>query len=320
MVDRTYCVVPSTAPHGTTRALKRWCADNEIELVKEERREDRRSSAARRSDDSRPSGRRVERRKVVNTHGRRVGERRATLVPVEGPALPSRRLRSRADSFQVMAALATPPEHLEDLDTARLAIRIQSGEKQLFEQIYERYFDRVYGYTRAFAPYAPEEALQDAFLDLHDGIASWDPSEQSFRTWMCSSMYRWLHGHALAAERLEHARPQAASEARASTERSVPEWVTDADLLVLMSRLPLVEREVMMLRYLWALGTSQIAAVIDEPAATVAELHVAAVASLDARLMGLAPRREAPSVRLAMIRRARSGRVLQSRRLALMPG
>ena len=133
-------------------------------------------------------------------------------------------------------------------------------------------------------------------------------------------MFRWLHGHALAAERLEDARPGAVGEPRPVGERSVPEWVTDADLLVLMSRLRLEEREVMMLRYLWSLTTAQIAEVIEEPPHAVAELQRAGAASLDARIVGLAPAREAPSVRLAMIRRARSGRVLQSRRLALMPG
>ena len=184
MAERTFCVVPRDASHGTSRALKRWCAEKEIEFVKERRQGERRVAQSRRSDDSRPSGRRVERRKIVNSFGRRVGERRATLVPVDAPAVPPRRVRSKAGSHQFVAALETPAEYLEDLETARLAIRIQSGEKHLFEHIYDRYFERVYGYARAFAPYAPEEALQDVFMDVHDGLLTWDPSATPFRTWL----------------------------------------------------------------------------------------------------------------------------------------
>jgi RNA polymerase sigma factor (sigma-70 family) len=320
MGERTFCIVPATVSGGTLRGLRRWCEDTGTTLVKEQRQRDRRADGGRRSPQEWQTGRRVDRRKIANSLGRRVGERRASVVPVTAPTRVPRRLRSRDDSYQFIQHLATPPEHLEDLDTARLAIKIQSGQKHLFERIYERYFDRVYAYTRTFAPYAPEEALQEAFFDLYESIASWDPSERPFRAWMCLMLGRRLHGHALAAERLESARPVAPPAQARDRGDAVPDWITDADLLVLMSRLPLAQREVMMLRYLWMLSLPQIANVMEEPADAVSELHARGIEALGERLAGLAPPRESPSLRLAMVRRPQGGRVLHSRRLALTPG
>ncbi len=87
-----------------------------------------------------------------------------------------------------------------------------------------------------------------------------------------------------------------------------------------MSRLPLRERNVLMLRYLMGLSQVEVGAVVGRSADGIGDLHANGLAILAARQLEIGPPSEASSIRYAMVRRRRATRVLQSRKLALTPG
>src|SRR5205085_981893 len=81
------------------------------------------------------------------------------------------------------------------LDTARLVIRFQAGERDVFAELYLRYFDRVYGYMRVLlrAPDAAEEATQEVFAKALAGLPRYERRESPFSAWL----FTVVRNHAL---------------------------------------------------------------------------------------------------------------------------
>jgi hypothetical protein len=87
-----YCVVPHELSELSEPLTRHFSGDSKLEVVMEQRRGDRRRGNDRRNDRRKAAGRPaagVERRLAHELEGRRFGERRAKLLPVEEqPALP----------------------------------------------------------------------------------------------------------------------------------------------------------------------------------------------------------------------------------------
>lgn len=111
-----YCVVPAELSELREPLLDHFSGDSTIEVVIERRRGERRRGKDRRGGDGR-SAAEVERRLARDLEGRRFGERRATLLPVEEqPALPPD-LYGYADQLSFVRRLEGSRLHL---DVARL--------------------------------------------------------------------------------------------------------------------------------------------------------------------------------------------------------
>ena len=318
----TYCIVPDGIGSRSRRALERYAEETGVVLASDRRSVHRRAIDDRRVRDRIERFRSIDRRTIHNRAGRRVAERRAAAVPVMPPRPLPRRLRSHADQIRFLAPLEISPDHVEDVEMARLVVGIQGGDPALFRVIYSHWFDRVYTYARAVLERSmhAELATQEVFADLYDAVARHDVESARFRAWFAGIVSRRVQGHLIAVHGPE--RPPADDEAGrvpVAAGHPVPPWVTDVDLQVLVSRLPHPQRCVMILRYLMGLSQTEVADVMERSAEAVGQMHATALSTLAERQLAIGKPFEASSMRFAMARRRRSARVLQSRRLALTP-
>ena len=104
-------------------------------------------------------------------------------------AVDSRELsRAQGGSGQVAfyERIEASPEQAEDLDTARLVTRIQSGDRDAFASLYARYFDRVYGYMRVFLNdrHEAEDAAQQVFIKVMEALPRYEHRKEPFRGWL----------------------------------------------------------------------------------------------------------------------------------------
>jgi RNA polymerase sigma-70 factor (ECF subfamily) len=266
-----------------------------------------------------------ERRWIRNVAGRRVGARRAMLVAVDAPELP-RRARQFAARLGFVERLEPAGQQAEDLDTARLVVRIQGGDREAFGLLYLRYFDRVYGYLRVALgdAHEAEDAAQQIFIRVLEALPRYERrSSVPFRAWLFVVVRNYLRSELARRGRVEPVDPatirrdnphdQHALEAQAQA----LSWISDKDLLLFMERLPVAQRQVLLLRYMLDLTQEQTAAALGRSYEDVRKLQSRALRFLRARLsaVGCAPTRSRPP----MVRRLRQAQVLRWRRFALSP-
>lgn len=328
-----YCVVqPELAPQ--LGALARLFGhDDGVEVVLDRRAGDRRSGANRRlAEPVHPFV--PERRAVRGGEGRRVGERRAPLVGAQAPEMP-RRVRRHAERLVFLERLEPPAERVEDMGCARLAIRGQAGDADAVEELHERWFERLFNYLLIALddPDEAEEAVQEVFDRAVEALPGYDPHRMRVRAWLASL----LSGCAMSetSERLMaldggadgeadgEDGEEAKHEAKHETEAGGGwigslNWLTDEDLLLLVRRMPAAHRQVVMLRYMLALGHGEIAAVAERSPAEVRKLEECAIRFLEDRLYATT-RRTRHSERHAMRRLPSELWVLRRRQLALKP-
>jgi RNA polymerase sigma-70 factor (ECF subfamily) len=319
-----YCVVPAQLAERVHDPLRRHFAeDPRVEVVVEQRGDERRSGAERRARDT---GRRTgERRKVRSESGRRVADRRSPVLeiaPADIPALPLR-LRRHADRLAFIERVVPSGEAAEDADTARLVLRIQAGEKDLFSELYTRYFDRVYGYLRVLLrnQHDAEDIAQHVFVQVLESIHRYERRGQPFRSWLFVIARNQAVQHLRKNGRVT---PETAAAIDSHRERAVDgdaaasalTWVSDVDLLVLIERLPEAQQNVLALKFMLGLTTAEIAKVLDRSDTSVRMLQSRALRFLRARLtaLGYAP---SHGERARMWRWPKQARVLRARRFSL---
>jgi RNA polymerase sigma-70 factor (ECF subfamily) len=333
-----YCLVPGDLAPRLHELLRRHFGDrDDVEVVIERRGSDRRSGAERRpSDAGSPAGAGagspapagaaagpgVERRRVLGS-GRRVAERRAVAVVGESLVLPRRAARF-ADRLAFVERLEPASSHAEDIDTARLVARIQAGDKDAFALLYVRYFDRVFSYLRLLLHSSDEaeDATQQVFLKLFGALPSYRPREKPFRAWLFTVVRNLALNQLRANGRLETVDPYELDRRRDApveeADLDALSWVSDRELLVLIERLPLAQRQVLTLRYMLDLAPSEIAGVLDRTPGDVRILQHRALGFLRERLesLGRAPAR--PDRHVRMRRGVHEAGVLRARRFSLL--
>jgi RNA polymerase sigma-70 factor (ECF subfamily) len=323
-----YCIVPADLADELHEPLREHFADDpHIEVVVDRRQGDRRSRSKRREDAIAEAA--AERRRVRNVEGRRVGERRAQTASIEIPKLP-RKLREHADSLVFIERIEPADEHAEDLDTARLVVRFQAGDQAAFTDLYVRYFDRAYGYMRVVLkdPHEAEDATQQVFLSALEALPRYElRGKAPVRAWLFTIFRNHAVSRLRGAAREDVVEPAEIDRQRDLEEpNSAPggealtslDWVTDKDLVFLVERLPLAQRQVLLLRYQLALSGREIAEILDRTPEDVRKLQERATRFLRDRLvaLGRAPRRSGSGTH-DMLRHVSEGVVLRARRLIL---
>ena len=319
-VSRIYCVVPwelAAELHEELRAHFR--SDPNVDVVVERRRRERRSAEQRRSESLDALN---DRRAIRNAEGRRVGDRRAAVAAVEAPTLPAK-LHPYADRLVFLERLEPSDQHYEDLDTARLVTRHQAGDKEVFAELYMRYFDRVYSYLRLALDddHAAEDTTQQVFLKVMEALPRYERRTQPFRAWLFTIVRNHAIRYLEKRGRTEVVDPVELTDRREDPTEPEPAealgtlgWISDREILMLIERLPVAQRQVLMLRYMMDLTTTDIAAVLGRSNEDVRALQSRALRFLQKRLtaLGRVPHGRPPAIQ--MTRRRAGAPVLRARR------
>jgi RNA polymerase sigma-70 factor, ECF subfamily len=284
-----YCLVPRDLVGEVHDELRHHFGDDpDVEVVVERRSEDRRSGTDRRRKEEPPP--RKERRRIRRADGRRVGERRAVLVEVEAPPLPEG-LRPYADVLIFVERLEPPSQHAEDLDSGRLVVSFQAGDREAFSTLYMRYYDRVYSYMRVMLKdaYDAEDGTQQVFTKAFESLPNFELRDTPMRAWL----FTIVRNHALGElRRRGRVELEDQEEIDRLLARGVPEepelptpgWISDRDLLLFAERLPLAQRQVLTLRYAMDMDNREVGEVLDRSPSEVRVLHFRAVSFLRERM------------------------------------
>jgi RNA polymerase sigma-70 factor (ECF subfamily) len=319
-----YCLVPrDLAPKLHEQLRRHFAGDPSVEVVVERRAGDRRGAEARRAASGAGSSRAVDRRAIRSVTGRRAGERRAPLVAVRAPLLP-RRSRPYAGRLVFVERLEPSAQHAENIDTARLVLRLQAGDSEAFSLLYMRYFDRVYGYLRVLLhdPHGAEDAAQHVFMKAFEAIPRYEHRGQPFQAWLFTIVRNHALNELRRRRRLDLVDPsELANEGDDLEQRpegfAALDWITDWELMLFIERLPLTQRQVLLLRYMLDLSFKEIAQVLDRSTEDVRSQHKRALGFLRVRLGALGGERRGERAR--MRRCVPEARVLRHRRFALDP-
>jgi RNA polymerase sigma-70 factor (ECF subfamily) len=325
---RVYCLVPAELADQLHDSLRRHFRDDPtIEVVVEQRRQDRRGGLDRRRIEG-EAPEPGERRRVRGSGGRRIAQRRSVAVALdEAPPLP-RRARRHADRIAFVERLEPTSEENEDIDTRRLVTSFQAGDRAGLETLYTRYFDRVYAYLRTALrdQHEAEDVTQQVFVSLIEALPNYEP-RRPFGAWLFRIVRNQAIDHLRKHGRLDVTDPAELARVREGGENGEPResdlrslgWISDRDLLLFVERLPLAQRQVVVMRFMLDLSGVQIAQILDRTPADVRRLQHRALRFLEARLdaIGRVPvRRE----RTRMLRRPQQARILRRRRTALLGG
>jgi RNA polymerase sigma-70 factor, ECF subfamily len=289
-----YCLIPAALAEELHAPLRdHYAGDTGIEVVVDRRGGERRSSVDRRAVEDEP-GDPAEQRRIRSPAGRRVAERRATVMERDdAPALPAAAAGHVAE-LTFVERLEPSSEHAEEIDTARLVTAFQDGEQEAFTDLYIRYFDRVYAYLRMLLgdDGAAEAATHAAFVEVLDGLADYERGGTPFRAWLFAAVrraaLRELRGSEVGA--VEDPLPEGSELERVSHEDDelhALRWVTDRDLRLLVEHLAPAQRQVLLLRYMLDLPSSEVAEVVGRSPEEVRELQGRALRLLRERLREL---------------------------------
>jgi RNA polymerase sigma-70 factor (ECF subfamily) len=321
----TYCVVPRELARKLHEPLRAFFGDDPaVEVIVERRGVARRASEDRRDDDA-TTATASERRHVRNAAGRRVADRRATAVPIEGPADLPRKVRQHADRLVWIERIEPTTEQLADIDSARLVVRFQAGDGDAFAPLYLRYFDRVYSYLRVLFrndPHQAEDVAQQVFTKAFEALPRYERRGHPFRAWLFAIVRNEAVTQLERAARSETTDPAEVAyrlDAANAGELDVEaiQWLTDRELMMFVERLPLPQRQVLVLRYMLDLTTRDIARILGRSLEDVRKLDSRARSFLEQRLSAIGKVPRGPGRRLGWRRMRRPAPVMRMRRHAL---
>jgi RNA polymerase sigma-70 factor (ECF subfamily) len=264
-----------------------------------------------------------ERRQIRNTAGRRVADRRVPLQPVSLPRPLPPEAEPYVDSLIFFERQPFGPDVMEDAETARLVLRFQAGEREVFSELYLRYFDRVYLYLciALHDDREAEDATQDVFMRVLGALDRYERRGRPFRAWLFTIVRNLALDRLRRRNRVELLDPielRDVADVGSGEDISALDWIADRELGALIERLPASQRQVVVLRYMLDLGIQEIAQVMDLEPGHVGVLHHRAMKFLRERLGPRRLRDESGCDRAPMLRRRRWSPVTTSRRLALI--
>jgi RNA polymerase sigma factor (sigma-70 family) len=238
-----YCVVPRELGFEVYDLLRaHWRDDPSITVVR-----DRRVG---------------ERRRDAEGGGRRVRERRGT-GPVEPPVTLPRRLCAYGRRLVFGARRDGVAREPEDVDSDRLIVRIQQGDHAAFDELYSRYFDRVYAYARVALrdDHEAEDVAQQVFGNVIQALPRYQVREDSsFRAWLFRITRNVVLRTLSRNGRMQPQEPAEMDRRLESPAAQAPfslEWLSDKDLSMLVERLPVAQRQVILLRYVLDFKTNE---------------------------------------------------------------
>jgi RNA polymerase sigma factor (sigma-70 family) len=164
--------------------------------------------------------------------------------------------------------------------------QVAQGDELALSELYDRYSRPVYatGVRLLGDAHLAEELVQDAFTNVWQGAASFDPQKASFATWL----YRITRNRAVDLARRRRARPRPTGEDALRTISSGPEpeaSVDGWDVARALSRIPEEHREVLRLAYFEGLSQREISRRTGVPLGTIKSRTTAALKRLHRSLV-----------------------------------
>lgn len=178
----------------------------------------------------------------------------------------------------------------ERLDRRRLLAQIQAGDRQVVEELYGRYFDRVHTYMCLMLEDEAEAhaATQTAFRMALSALPGYRFENGPFEVWLCRFVHRAAEGRVRGRDESTQDETRAASTGEGSDEAIEADLdlkaVADAEILRLIPQLPPSERELVILHYMWGLSPAELTVIVERDADEVRGTHKRALARLSAML------------------------------------
>lgn len=230
---------------------------------------------------------------------------------------------AREIGIRFVRRVVAPVQVLEDVDTARLVTRLQSGDRSVFGAIYARYFDRVYTHVQMTLgdAHEAEDAAQEVFIRVLRHAGAYRFQDVPFRAWLFKIARNCAMDVLQRRHRVDPESPERIGRRQEASgengEIATLDWLSDSDLVLLIERLPTAQRQVVMLRYAMDLGYTEIAAVLGRSPDAVRQLHQRAMAFLKSRLGAVERRSLRDGPRAPMRKTTCQQRVVRARRFAL---
>ena len=216
-----------------------------------------------------------------------------------------------------------PAETVENLEATRLVNRIQAGDTGGFSDLYRTYFDRVYAYMRVVLKdrHEAEDATQQIFMKLLEAIPEYEP-RRPFAAWLFTIARNRAVDLLRKSSRTDVTEPgemdrRREAEGHDHTELAALNWISDNDLLVFIERLPIAQRQALLLRFMLGLDAAQIADMLERTPDDVRKLQHRGLRFLETRLAAIG-REPREGRRVRMGRWRKQATVLRRRRYALM--
>jgi RNA polymerase sigma-70 factor (ECF subfamily) len=322
----TYCVVPRDLAEKLYEPLREhFRAERSVEVVVERRRTDRRGAASRRARDPEPRAAGGERRLIRSASGRRIAERRALTAPAAVPPPLPRKAARHAAELVFLERLEPSSQAKRDADSKRLVTRYQAGDEAVFGELYLRYFNPVYTYARVALRdhHEAEDVTQQVFIRVLSALGRFQLRPNvPFRGWLFAiarnvivDAVRQQHGLLLEPPEtveaiLDHAPPgQDTAETLG--------WLSDREIAMFVERLPLAQRQVLVLRFMLGLSGEEIAQALGRTHMAVRKLQQRALRQLEQRLAAVG-RTSSEHRRIPMRVRMKPLTVMARRRFALV--
>jgi RNA polymerase sigma-70 factor (ECF subfamily) len=320
----TYCVVPRDLAEKLYEPLREhYRAHPRVEVVVERRAADRRGPPRRQGEvESRRAA--ADRRLIRSRSGRRIAERRALTASVTvAPPLPKKARRHEA-RLAFVERLEPSSEAKRDADSKRLVTRYQAGEEAVFGELYLRYFNAVYSYSRVALGdhHDAEDVTQQVFVRAMSALDRYELRPNiPFRGWLFAiarnaivDSVRVQHG--LLVEPPEQIETMLEQAPGGGEMAGTLDWLTDREIAMFVERLPLLQRQVLVLRFMLDMSGEEIAEVLGRSHIAVRKLQSRALHTLERRLAAIGRTSSRPN-RMPTEVRLRPLTVLARRRFAL---
>jgi len=230
--------------------------------------------------------------------------------------------RAHAPRLQFLESRERGGLAAEDRHSATLVARFQRGDEEAFSALYLRYFDRIYAYLRVILTdlASTEDATQQVFVKLYESLPRYEDRGQPFRAYLFVIARNHAINELRQRQRLDPIDPVTMDQFREPVEAPLSSelpWVSDRELLALIERLPVAQRQVLVLRFMLDLSHAQIAQILERNPEDVRALLYRALSFMRTRLNALGRTQDSSVQRLPMQRRPSPGPVAKARREAL---
>jgi RNA polymerase sigma-70 factor (ECF subfamily) len=255
-----------------------------------------------------------------------VDDRRGfTAIASEVPLLP-KKVRRHAGELVFVERIEPSAEQVRDADSKRLVIRYQQGDESVFGELYLRYFNSVYAYARVALSdhHEAEDVTQQVFMRALGALGRFELRPNvPFRSWLFSIARNLVVTAVKGRSDVILDSPEQIDTLRESEPENAQDvadtlgWLTDREVAFFVERLPLAQRQALVLRFMLDLPSHEIARILGRSPTGVRKLQSRALKSLEARLTAVGRRspRYGPT---PTRRRLKPLPVLRERRFALV--
>jgi RNA polymerase sigma-70 factor (ECF subfamily) len=178
-----------------------------------------------------------------------------------------------------------------DADAAQLVRRLQAGEESAFDELYQLYLTPLYGYMVIALRdhYEAQDAAHEVFVKMLTALPRYVDRGLPFRIWLFRIARNHLLDRKARLARVDAGQPadlqRLLDERTDNTAAEAPlRRLSDEDFLKLLERLPLLQRQVLVLRYAFDLQFDDIGLSLDVTPGYARTLHRRAFARLRPRL------------------------------------